>query len=250
MYKRILIFGLVFLAALSGAQSLRNPAYLASLKPAAASGGGAPAVSLSVSNSVINAITFVTNIITVPAGDANRLLLVTIGVGDDAWERPRIDISGVGLDSTSITNNILWETNDAGWVATATYYYKAPPTGLLTNIYFPSSSKSQLSIGIVLITNANQTATFGTPAAHQGTGTAPSVTVASTVGTALVYCSVATDAQNTLTVNNGTQIWFNKNIDSDTDFGGSRVAGGASVTPSWTTTSAGFAIGAVSINAP
>jgi hypothetical protein len=233
-----------------------GPAIVGNWNPRAAAGGGgggAPASSLGVttnasSGGAIN--TFVTNVITIPSGDANRLIIVTVSVGDGTWERPQINVSGVGLASTSITNNILWETNDANWAGNSAYYYKAPPVGSFTNIYLPTAPKDQCVIDVRLWTNCNQTATFGTAAATKGTGTAPSVTVSSVAGTATVYCSISTDAEGSLTVNNGTQLWKIQNVSSDTDHGGSSLAGGTSVTPSWTTGSQGFAIGAVSINAP
>lgn len=245
------------LAVCLGQSAGPSPVTVANWHPLAVAGGGggggAPAVSLSQTTNATSAgniNTFVTNVITIPSGDANRLIIVTVSIGDGTWERPQINVSGVGLASTSITNNILWETNDANWPGNSAYYYKAPPVGSFTNIYLPTAPKDQCVINVALWTNCNQTATFGTPAANQGSGTGPSVTVASTAGTAIVYCSVATDGEGSLTVNNGTQLWKIQSVGSDTDHGGSTVAGAASVTPSWTTSAQGFAIGAVSINAP
>lgn len=213
-------------------------------------GGGSPAVEASYSTNFINANASHTNFINIGASGANRLLLVTISFGDSS-KSPAPGALTVG--GTSITGSSLWDTNDATYVTSQTWYQIAPATGTsIPVIYTVSTTLDQLAIGCVVITNAHQSSPFGTVAAKATTGTAPSIAVTSAANE-LVYCSIASDAQTTFAVNNGTLLWSQPFLNSDTDHGGSSLAGAApNVTPSWTTgaSEASHAIAGVSIKAP
>lgn len=221
--------------------------------PAAGGGGGSvpPAIQQVVTNYIVVGSGNRTNTMNIPAAAADRLLIVQIGMGNGTWALP----TTLTCDGTDILANRLWNTNDANWVASQAFYMIAPPTGAAVKVVWNGGvdEPDQLAFVTMLITNAHQSAPFGTAVSLSGTATTATATVSSAVGE-LVLAAIATDSQNTLAVaGGGSLIWRVQGLDSDTDHGGATYSGASpTVAASWTkgASEPGWALGAVSIKAP
>lgn len=212
---------------------------------ATAAGGSAPVVESSGSTNFVNntALTS-TNIVT--TSGANRCLFVHCAVGDSSF----LVVGPTAMTYNGVALTKIWQTNGTTFVRSDGWVLVNPATGANSLIVtYGATAADQTCLIWVNLTGVNQTTPNDTAAVQGGSGTAPAVTVASAAND-LVLCGVVTDAENTLTVNVGTQILKVQNVGSDTDYGVSQIAGAASVSPSWTTGSDNFAIGGASFNPP
>ncbi len=91
-------------------------------------------------------------------------------------------------------------------------------------------------------------ATDGALATNTGSTANPSVTVPDSVSGDIVASLLSTDESTTATTENGTLIWEDENVNSDTSYNCQRqVASGASTVCSWSTTSTGQKWAAVGV---
>lgn len=215
----------------------------------ASGGGGSPDVERSATNSYVTpAVALFTNSVTI-AG-SNPLLYVYVGIGDadPTGNRP----TAITWGAASLTEQ--WATNNGTgplFVRSSGWTLQAPGTGTQSLIVvLNSTTADQVHIHWVVITNAHQTAAISGVATASGSSAAPSVTVASAVNS-LVVSGVTSDGENSLAVGAGpTLVSVLLNIQTDTDSGTSKRAGGASIAMPWTTANQPWAIGGMSIAPP
>lgn len=241
--KRLLAILLALAANLQGQAPYESLLLLA--PAAAAGGGGSPAVESVGSTNSSNVSTLITNWVT--AVGANRLLLIQISYGDDTKGALPDSVTVDG--GANITNSVIYNTNDLNYTTVQMFHVLAPASGAHVIVCDVSTSISDFTMATIVMTNAHQSAPFGTAVAASGDGDTPSVTVSSS-NLELVIGGCATDSAASLAVSGGTEIWKYQNVSSDTDHGGARYTGAASVNASWTHTSGPFAVAAVPVKAP
>ncbi len=208
-----------------------------------AAGGGAtpPGIHSSGKQVPVNAATISA---TAGPGGVNRGLFAFIGQGDPD---PPVAVTSVTFNTTETMTAIpSFSASDGSFVHVQGYYLAAPSVASASIVVVMAGTVEQLSLTFVAVTNMHQTVFLGTAVPANGSGTTASTTVSSATSE-IVLCTVMTDAV-TITVGTGTELQSNENIASDTSHGLSWVAGGTSITPTWTLVdSQGWAISAVGI---
>src|SRR5438876_3978980 len=127
------------------------------------------------------------------------------------------------------------------------YYLLNPAAGSNTVSVTLSASASEIYLGAVTFTGANQTTPVGIFAAATGSSTAPSVTATSNTGETVID-TVTLCTSSAPTVGGGqTQQWGTGSAQGSGHGAGSTKPGASTVTMSWTSSNVAWAIGAVGI---
>jgi hypothetical protein len=235
--KIIVLFFSLLLIGAAAYQPHRRAAFNVS------SGGGSPAVeSFGSTNNTFVLTFFHTNIIT--CSGSSRMLFVTAGSGESP-----VDMA-TNATYNGVTMTRAWMTNDANWVSISGFYLVNPSSGANPLVVtFADNEIDQMYIAWSNVTNVNQTIPVGTAVSTAGSGSAPSVTLVGATGD-LMIASCATDSGGQLNATTGAIVTKTLNVGSDTAFGISTNAGGASVAMTFSTTADGYAIGGVAIKKP
>jgi hypothetical protein len=170
---------------------------------------------------------------------SNRLLMVGVSA-----QQPGASINSITYNGVALTR--LGRFVNSSQSRIEIWYLKSPTIGTY-NLVVNNSQPDNGIIGAMTFSGVNLTTTFGTLATAQSNGTTASVTAASAAGE-LVYSVVAFNNGSTnLNPGSGQTEYWDATINSSTTGAGSTKAGAASVAMSWSSTSAPWTIGAVSI---
>lgn len=179
---------------------------------------------------------------------AANLLIVTCSIGAASGPTPSALISSITFNGDALTLVVAWG-NDGLWGVTHIWKRDNPDiaTGNVAVTY--SSNQGQGYCAASGFTDANLT--LGATNTAGGTTANPSVTVTSTSGD-FVVGAISTDAGplSTMTAN-GTLLWEQEDVSSDTDMGAQyATAVGASTAVTWTQSTTGqhWSIAAVAIS--
>ncbi|MBK8564660.1 MAG: cadherin-like domain-containing protein [Saprospiraceae bacterium] len=170
---------------------------------------------------------------------ANKILMVGV-----AAQQPNASVTSITFNGSALTK--LGNISNPSQSRIEIWYLKSPPVGTF-NVLVNNSNSDNGVIGVMAFSGVNQTTPFGTLATAQGSGTSASVAASSASGE-LVYgvaCFNNWDAD--LTPGSGQTEYWDQTVNSSATGAGGTKAGAASVTMSWTSTSASYTIGAVSL---
>lgn len=177
---------------------------------------------------------------------SNRVLIVGVSLRD-----ANVSVSNITYGGTGLT--FIGSSNEAGLdVRIEMWRLIAPATGT-ANIVVTLSAAKRIVGGATSFTGVNQTTPNGAFNSAQGNSTPTPVVTVSSVSGAVVIDTVAAMANtNSLIVNAGQDLRWSgstSNGNNDVRGGGSTKPGAATVTMSWTLSSAKpWAIGAISLN--
>ncbi|HEX5127768.1 MAG TPA: DUF4347 domain-containing protein, partial [Rhodocyclaceae bacterium] len=133
----------------------------------------------------------------------------------------------------------LSSISDAGATVTTEIWYLLAPASGTANVVVTLPSPHEFTVGATSFFNVDQTTPFGTVQTGTGTGTTPSINVASATGDLVIDSISSRQQTGTPTVAGGqTSLWTNESGTGSSDPLGasSTKAGAASVTMSWTLT--------------
>jgi hypothetical protein len=126
------------------------------------------------------------------------------------------------------------------------FYMLVPPTGAHNVVVSYSPNPTGCAAGAVSYTGVNQSTPFGTAATASGSSAIASVSVTSAVGE-LVIGALASDSNNTITINGGTSRWEVESVGGDTSYSQGDFTGASSVTVRWDQLNTNWAITGVSL---
>lgn len=138
--------------------------------------------------------------------------------------------------------------DDGNFMRSSAYKMDNPPTGLSLNIVvtYGGSVGVQSAAGAISFNDA--AATDGALATNTGTAANANVTVPDSANGDIVVSFLSTDVSTTPTTENGTLVFEDENVNSDTSYNCQRqVASGANTACSWSTTSTGEKWAAVGV---
>mgnify|MGYP001572761043 CR=1 FL=1 len=163
-----------------------------------------------------------------------------IGVGNSA--ESVATVTGVTYGGSSCT--ALWNFTAQTYYHNAGFDFIAPAASSQTVTATLANADDELTLGVITFTGAHQS-TAPTTATANGSGTAPSVAVAS-ASDRMVVDNVYLGNPNATVGAGQTQRW-QQNVSTSTTGAGSTETGSATTTMSWTTTpSDSWTIGAAS----
>jgi|GEM_PF-4223988 len=172
---------------------------------------------------------------------SNKLLVVGVSA-----QQPYGYVTSITYNGTQLTK--LGNLSNSNQGRIEGWYLVNPPVGTF-NVVVNNSQGDNAVIGVMSFSNVNQTTPFGTVVSAQGSGTTATVIANSAIND-LVFGVVAFNNGSTnLTPGSGQTEYWDKTVNSSIAGAGSMKPGAASVTMSWTSTSASWTIGAVSIKA-
>ncbi|MEZ4959932.1 MAG: DNRLRE domain-containing protein, partial [Saprospiraceae bacterium] len=173
------------------------------------------------------------------ASGSNKLLVVGVSA-----QQPGQSVNSVTYNGLALTK--LGKFSNSNQSRIEIWYLKAPPVGTY-NVVVSNSASENGVIGVMSFSGVNQTSPFRTLVTAQGSSTTATVTAASAVGE-LVYSVVGfNNASTNLLPGSGQTEYWDQTMNSSIAGSGSTKAGAASVAMQWTSSSASWTIGAVSI---
>jgi hypothetical protein len=173
------------------------------------------------------------------ANTANRILMVGV-----AAQQPNGSVTSVTYNGIGLTK--LGNLSNSSQSRIEIWFLKAPPAGT-HNVVVTNSQNDNGVIGVMSFSGVDQTTPFGIITTAQGSSTTASVTVASANGE-LVYSVVGfNNGATNLTPGSGQTEYWDQTVNSSIAGSGSTKTGAASVSVQWTSTSASWTIGAVSL---
>lgn len=221
-----------------------NVANVGTFNRVAAAEGGS--LALAIDNSAHSAA--VTDTQTVPitiGGGANRLLVILFGYGS-AVVCPVVTCTFDGTNATAIP--VMAGAHNGNWTGMGAYYVLNPRAGA-HDIVVALSGASQIQVGGVCFTNANQSTPFGTAITNASNADKIS-SVTNSSATGEIVLGYAFHDTGDLAPNSGSAIWEDEGLQGgDTSGAAAYWSGAASVTIGFTggTGDNGWAIGGVPI---
>lgn len=175
--------------------------------------------------------------------NANRILYVGVAKGGTGGTDTINGVSSsVNGAFTEVTTNGV---SDGNWVNIQVWKLVNPSTGAHT-ITVDTSATAQYCGHAVSLYTVNTNSVNGTIAISSGTGTAPSAT--STLGSGgMALGFLCTDSETGVSVTAGTQLLENEGVSSDIAQSTANRTGNGTIT--WATTSNGYAVAVVPVNA-
>ncbi len=174
---------------------------------------------------------------------ANRLMLVSVSLLTASRPVASVTFKGVALSFLGARNN------DDNATRVELWYCVAPPTGSGTVVVTRTAGDETVA-GAVTLTGVDQNAPLGgfVSGASTGSGSSTATVALTSAAGELVVDAVAVKGGSTLTVGGGQTPRYNRRYDEDVTGAGSTEPGAASVTMSWTRSSAAkWALGAVAV---
>lgn len=171
---------------------------------------------------------------------ANRAIIVGVVITFPSG----VTISGVTYGGTALTR-IGTRTLAAGWAIVELWRLVNPPSGAANVVVTPSAA-TDIAAGAVSMTGVHQTTPAGTFASAEGLSTEPSVAVSGAANDLVIDVLLFDSSTVVPTVGAGQTSRWTQNYGANAS--GSTEAGAASVTMSWTASSAAdWMIGGVAI---
>lgn len=200
------------------------------------------------------------------ASNASSVTITTFAVGAGSnrllrcgiswWTANARTVSTVKFNTTGTLSKLTGSTSQqaaySGFYNTEIWYMVAPANATASVVVTMSGATEELIAGCDSWTGVSQTAPFGTPVLNNAATGSPTVTVSSAAGEVVVDVA-AWDRSNGGAGSVGagqTSRWKTQNSTTGTAGAGSSEAGAASVTMTWTTSTAFWCNTAVAIKPP
>jgi hypothetical protein len=249
MGTRILVAAICLVAALAFGQTLtlQDTAFVASLAPVAAAGGGGSVVTIDAvsTNSFGTGAVSHTNVMTI-GNNANRVLYFLAGAGASGGSS-NISTAPVATPGGAMT--FIGVVGDTNFMVAHVYRLTAPAVGSISVVSTWTTSQTTENCVLISLYNVDQTTPEDTiTKVANTTGTAPTGAVTLT-SSEMAIGVLATDSQLNVSVTTGTQRSEKEDIGTDITVSTASNTGTGSTSITWAQDDNGYALIVVPVNA-